>query len=132
MYSNCKFCDTNRRFLLHPINFYAIIQACCFNKSKYFSNSEEINSRRKKIMFWTNIMKSLGKITVGLGVIVSVILGIVAGNGADNALVGLLVIVAGVVTAFIGVSGIMIICEISQNIADIRKMIVSQDSHLNH
>ena len=83
-------------------------------------------------MFWTNIMKSLGKITVGLGVIVSMILGIVAGNGADNALVGLLVIVAGVVTAFIGVSGIMIICEISQNIADIRKMIVSQDSHLNH
>lgn len=83
-------------------------------------------------MFWTNIMKGLGKITVGLGVIASVITGIVVGNSADNALVGILVIVIGVVIAFISVSGIMVICEISQNISDIKKKLTSQDSYSNN
>ena len=83
-------------------------------------------------MFWTNIMKSLGKITVGLGILVSVIAGIATGKSADNALIGLLVIVVGAVIAFISVSGIMMICEISQNIADIKKTLTSQDSYPNH
>ncbi|MDE6730123.1 MAG: hypothetical protein K2J71_05035 [Oscillospiraceae bacterium] len=82
-------------------------------------------------MFWTNIMKSLGKIAVGLGVIVSVILGIVAGKNADSALISLLIIVAGAVISFISVSGIMMICEISQNTAEIKKMLSSQNAHAN-
>ena len=72
-------------------------------------------------MFWTNLVKSLGKIAIGLGVIGSIIGGIAAGKGADNGLLGFLVIILGVVFTFIGMAGVKMICEISQNIAGNKK-----------
>jgi len=77
-------------------------------------------------MFWTNLVKSLGKIAIGLGVIGSIIGGIAAGKGADNGLLGFLVIILGVVFTFIGMAGVMMICEISQNIAETRKTLENQ------
>ena len=77
-------------------------------------------------MFWTNLVKGLGKIAIGLGVIGSVIGGIAVGKGADNGLLGFLVIILGVVFTFIGMAGVMMICEISQNIAETRKTLENQ------
>lgn len=77
-------------------------------------------------MFWTNLVKSLGKIAIGLGVIGSIIGGIAVGKGADNGLIGFLVIIIGIVFTFIGMAGVMMICEISQNIAETRKTLENQ------
>ena len=78
-------------------------------------------------MFWTNLVKNLGKIAIGLGVLGSVIGGIAAGKAADSGLVGFLIIVVGVVFTFIGMAGVMMICEISQNIAETRKALENQN-----
>ena len=80
-------------------------------------------------MFWTNLVKGLGKIAIGLGVLGSIIGGIAAGKGADSGLVGILVIILGVVFTFIGMAGVMMICEISQNIAETRKALESQSQN---
>ena len=80
-------------------------------------------------MFWTNLVKNLGKIAIGLGVLVSVIGGIAAGKAADNGLVGFLIIIVGIVFTFIGMAGVMMICEISQNIAETRKSLENQNTN---
>ena len=80
-------------------------------------------------MFWTNLVKGLGKIAIGLGFIGSIIGGIAAGKGADNGLIGFLVIIIGIVFTFIGMTGVMMICEISQNIAETRKILENQNQN---
>ena len=69
-------------------------------------------------MFWTNLVKTIAKVLL----VVMLILTFIAFVGAvrGSVLAGLGVLVAGVVGAFVTVSGIMMACEISTNIGAIK------------
>ena len=75
-------------------------------------------------MLWTNLMKTLGKGFVVLGIIVSVIAGLgVMSISDETKIIGVLVIVIGVVGSFISAAGVMMICEISQNTAEMKRLL---------
>ncbi len=82
-------------------------------------------------MFWTNLVKGIGKALVVLGVIGSIIMGIAAGKAADSGLLGFLAIIIGIVVSFISVSGIMMICEISQNVYETKTQLTQQNGGMN-
>jgi len=70
------------------------------------------------IMFWTNFVKTVGKILLVIMLLVTFVGFIAAAK--NSILAGLGVLVGGTVFSFITVSGIMLICEISDNIGAIK------------
>ena len=76
-------------------------------------------------MFWTNLIKGVCKIFLVLLIIGSVIGGIASGDF----LIGILIIVGGIVVSFLLVSGMMMMCEISENVYEIRLNSRSSSNH---
>lgn len=81
-------------------------------------------------MFWTNLINTIGKITLVIMLIISVIGGLVSIAGGGF-LLGLIVLVCGVLISFLSVAGMMMLCEISENIYTIKLKICSERQFTN-
>ncbi len=69
-------------------------------------------------MFWTKFVKSIAKIVLVFMLIATFIAFIAAVR--NSVFVGLVVLVLGVIGSFLSVSGIMLVCEMSENIGAIK------------
>ena len=78
-------------------------------------------------MFWTNLVKTIAKVLL----VVMLIAVFIAFIGAVRISVvsGLITLVGGCIGSFVAVSGIMMICEISENIAAIKNHLTGTSSN---
>ena len=83
-------------------------------------------------MFWTNLIKGVCKIFLVLSIIGSVIGGIAFADMADNVLIGAGIIIIGIVISFLSIAGIMMICEISENVYEIKYKMSNNSEHTSH
>lgn len=86
----------------------------------------------ESFMFWTNLIKGVCKIFLVLSIIGSVIGGIAFADMADNVLIGIGLIIIGVVISFLSISGIMMICEISENVYEIKYKMSNNPEHISY
>ena len=78
-------------------------------------------------MFWTDFVRKICTAFIILAIIASVIGGIICFE--ESILLGLGIMVGGVFVSLLSISGVMVICEISDNVYEIRLNSRSSSNH---
>ena len=77
-------------------------------------------------MFWTKFTRIVCKISLWLGIIASIIVGIAFADSTDG--ISLFLLIIGPIVSFLSVSLVMMICEISENLYELKNKVKSISS----